>query len=160
MAIRLGLPKNPYWIDLPQGVRVKVRPLTTAIYETALASGRAHVRRLVDARDDIEEQGAEIEGLPDLNTEEGRAGYANFLFAQALARGAILEWTGVLNEDGTEAEPSPAAIDELMIWHDCAETFVKAYTQPFISRIVEGNASGTLPSGTSAEVPTPAAAVH
>jgi hypothetical protein len=176
MAIKLGLPKKPYWIDLPQGVRVFVRPLTTAIYETAWASSQGWMRRLFDAKGDIEETGAVIEGLPDLTTEAGRQGYNNFLFAQALARDGILKWEGVLedvvDDDGKpvldendkpltkSARLSPETIDDLMTWHAQAETFVKAYTQPFTDRIVEGNASGRSPSGTSVEGPKPAAAVH
>ena len=35
--IRLTIPKEPYWIHLPHGVRVFVRPLTTAVYEAARA---------------------------------------------------------------------------------------------------------------------------
>ena len=37
--IRLSLPKDPCWVDLPHGVRVFVRPLTMAIYEAARAKG-------------------------------------------------------------------------------------------------------------------------
>lgn len=160
MAIKLGLPKKPRWLDLPQGVRVHVRPLTTAIYETALASSRQQVRRLLDAAEDVEDAGAEIDGLPDLTTEAGRAGYGNYLFAQAMARGAIIAWEGVLDEDGTLAAVSPLAVDELMSWHGIAESFIQQYTRPFQDRIVEGNASGPLPSGTSEEGPKPAGLVN
>ena len=31
--IRLNLPTEPYWLDLPLGVRLLVRPLDTAVYE-------------------------------------------------------------------------------------------------------------------------------
>ncbi|CAA7619678.1 hypothetical protein MTBSS4_250048 [Magnetospirillum sp. SS-4] len=37
--IRLSLPKEPYWLDLTHGVRVFVRPLTTAVYEAARSRG-------------------------------------------------------------------------------------------------------------------------
>ena len=33
--LRLNLKKEPYWMDLPSGVRVRVRPLSTAIMNAA-----------------------------------------------------------------------------------------------------------------------------
>ena len=36
--IRLSLPKDPCWVDLPHGVRFFVQSLTTAIYQAAPAA--------------------------------------------------------------------------------------------------------------------------
>lgn len=153
MAIRLGLPREPQWIDLGHGVRIKTRPLTTAIFEAAKASAARQVSSLFDSAEEVEDHGGEIEGLPDLSTEDGRAGYGNFLFGQALARVAIMEWEGVLDADDEPAKVTPELIDEVMSWHTLCDNFVRQYSQPFNDRIVEKKGSGTSANGTTAAVP-------
>lgn len=150
MAIRLGLPREPQWLDLGHGVRVKCRPLTTAIFEAAKASAARQVASLFDSAEEVEEHGGEIEGLPDLATEDGRAGYSNFLFGQALARVAIMEWEGVLGEGDEPAKPTPDLINEIMSWHTLCDNFVRQYSQPFNDRIIEKKGSGLSANGTSA----------
>lgn len=156
MAIRLGLPREPQWLELGHGVRAKVRPLTTAIFEAARSSAQRQVASLFDAKGEVEDHGGEIEGLPDLTTEEGRAGYSNFLFARALARVSILEWEGVTDSDGNATKPSDDLIDEVMTWHVIADTFVRQYSQPFNDRLIEKKGSGTSVNGTTAAVPSTA----
>jgi hypothetical protein len=152
MAIKLGLPKGPQWFDLGFGVRVHCRPLTTAIYQCAEASARRQVAKLFDAKGEVEDHGGVIDGLPNLTTEDGRAGYGNFLFAQALAREAITEWEGIEENDGTLAKPTPEKIDEVMTWHALAETFVHKYTAAFRARIVEKKTStGSAPGSSKAD---------
>jgi hypothetical protein len=38
--LTLDLPTAPYWIDLPRGVRVEVKPVTTAIMAAAQAAAQ------------------------------------------------------------------------------------------------------------------------
>ncbi|HYZ63059.1 MAG TPA: hypothetical protein VE650_11450 [Acetobacteraceae bacterium] len=33
--LTLDLPVEPYWLDLPRGVRVEIRPVTTAVMAAA-----------------------------------------------------------------------------------------------------------------------------
>ena len=35
--LTLDLPVEPYWLDLPRGVRVEIRPVTTAVMAAAQA---------------------------------------------------------------------------------------------------------------------------
>ena len=60
--LTLDLPVEPYWLALPRGVRVEIRPVTTAVMAQALASGTLQGDELRSI----------LEGLPTL--------------AQALAR--------------------------------------------------------------------------
>ena len=45
--LTLDLPAEPYWLDLPRGVRVEIRPMTTAVMAAAQA---AAARRLAAIR--------------------------------------------------------------------------------------------------------------
>lgn len=148
--IRLNLETEPYWIDLPHGVRVFVRPLTTAIYEAAQAKGARLVAEILREHSEISLAGGTVEGLPDLEDRDAVAGLSQFLFAQALAMSAIIRWEGVLGEEDEPIEVSPDAVASLMKFHRMAEEFVVAYTRTHVEAIAEGNASRPSPSGTSA----------
>src|SRR5690349_23596006 len=87
--IRLSILKDPYWLDLGHGVRVKVRAPSTAI----AAAVRAAAARRVDAlRRDLEERkrsGVALDGLPDLDDPDAREGHLQLVTAQSYARFAI-----------------------------------------------------------------------
>ena len=92
--LTLDLTNAPRWHDLAPGVRVQLRPLTTAL--------------MVATRAD-----PEVEAVPDEATDETRA----MTFAKALARRAVLDWEGIGDADGVPIAPSPEAIDALLdIW--------------------------------------------
>ena len=152
--IRLNLPKDPYWLDLGHGVRVKVRAPSTAIAGAARAQA---ARRIEQLRKDIAERratGVPLEGLPDLEDEDVRAGYAQLLVAQCYARRAIIEWEGVLAADGAgPALVSDETVDDLMRIDAIAQAFVGKYLEPMEQVAAEGNASRPAPSGTSAAEP-------
>ncbi|MEH0072928.1 hypothetical protein V6L77_26240 [Pannonibacter sp. Pt2-lr] len=92
--LTLDLTNAPRWHDLAPGVRVQLRPLTTAL--------------MVMTRSD-----PAVEAVPDEASDEERA----VAFAKALARRAVLAWEGIGDADGNPIEPSPEAIDALLdIW--------------------------------------------
>lgn len=148
--IRLSLPKDPCWIDLPHGVRVLVRPLTTAIYEAARAKGARLAGDLVGEHAEIVMAGGSVEGLPNLEDRDAVVGLSQFLFAQALAAAAVIRWDGVLSEDGEPMEVSEAAVADLMRYHNIAEEFLVKYTRSHAEAVAEGNASRPSPNGTTA----------
>ena len=49
--LTLDLPAEPYWLDLPRGVRVEIRPVTTAVMAAAQAGSarRLGALRAVEA---------------------------------------------------------------------------------------------------------------
>ncbi len=151
--LRLSLRKEPYWLDLPHDVRLRVTPLTTPVYEAARAKGNAHVRDLILEQRSIAEAGGRVVDLPDLDDEHVRAGMAEFLFVAALAQVAILEWEGVGDAEGEPAPVTAENIRALMSRHEMAEAFLVAYSKPLLEAQAEGNASGTAPNGTAEAVP-------
>jgi hypothetical protein len=125
--LTLDLTNAPQWCDLIPGVRVKLRPLTTAL--------------MVAARGD-----PAVAALPEgAATEE-----AALAMARALARRAILEWEGIGDADGNPIAPSPEAIDALLDLWPAFEAFQTHYVAKALLLDAEKNASAPLPSGTSA----------
>lgn len=49
--LTLDLPTGPYWLDLPRGVRVEIKPVTTAVMAAAQAAAS---RRLGAAKAEYE----------------------------------------------------------------------------------------------------------
>jgi hypothetical protein len=92
--IKLTLHREPQWLAMPMGVRLKVHPLTTAI--------------MVAARTDPAVRGIAL-GTPDDTIAVA--------FAKAIAARAIVEWEGVGDAEGNIAPVTPEGIEALLdIW--------------------------------------------
>ncbi|MGP9791786.1 hypothetical protein [Roseinatronobacter sp. NSM] len=124
--LTLDLTNAPRWHDLAPGVRVQLRPLTTAL--------------MVSTRAD-----PEVEAVPENASDEERA----MAFAKALARRAVLAWEGIGDADGNVINPSPEAIDALLDIWPIFEAFQLSYVSKGLMLEQEKNASAPLPSGNS-----------
>ena len=125
--LTLDLTNAPFWCDLVPGVRVNLRPLTTAL--------------MVAARSD-----PAIVDLP----KEARTEEAALAMAKALARSAILDWEGVRDAEGAPLVVSPEAIDALLDIWPIFEAFQTVYVAKGLLLDAEKNASSPVPSGSSA----------
>ncbi len=125
--LTLDLSNEPTWLDIGHGVRVQLRPLTTAL--------------MVATRSD-----PAVEAVPEEASDEERA----VAFAKALARRAVLAWEGIGDADGNPIDPSPDAIDALLDIWPIFEAFQLAYVSRGLLLEQEKNASALLPSGPSA----------
>jgi hypothetical protein len=148
--IRLNLPREPHWLDLPHGVRLKVRPLTTAIYEAARARMGRIIRELLETVKDNAGLGLRLEGIPDLTDKDALSGYSQYMFSVALAQAAIMEWQGVADAEGAPLAMIPENVARLMDVPALAESFVDRYTAPLAAMVTEGNVSASAPNGTMA----------
>jgi hypothetical protein len=115
--IRLNLEKQPYWLDVADGVRLRVAPLTSAIM--AAASTAPAMRALSD---DVS---------PDMRF---------FTLTVEVAKLAILEWEGVGDADGKVIEPSPEWIEALMDNYVIARKFSAEYVTRGLLVSAEKNA--------------------
>ena len=134
--LTLVLTNTPRWHDLAPGVRVQLRPLTTAL--------------MVATRSD-----PAVEAVPEEAPDEERA----VAFAKALARRAVLTWEGIGDADGKPIDPSPEAIDALLDVWPIFEAFQLTYVSKGLLLEQEKNGSAPLPSGPSAgatDIATPA----
>jgi len=125
--LKLDLSNEPVWLDLGHGVRVQLRPLTTAL--------------MVAARND-----PAVQNLREDAGDEESA----LAFAKALARRAVIAWEGVGDADGNAIDPSPEAIDALMDVWPIFEAFQLAYVSKGLLLEQEKNASSPLPNGSTA----------
>ncbi len=125
--LRLDLSSLPHWFDLAHGVRLQLRPLTTAL--------------MVAARHD-----PAVVGLPDTSLDEERA----VAFARALARLAVLDWQGVGDAEGAPIDPSQTSIDALLDIWPIFEAFQIGYVSKGLLLDAEKNASAPSPTGFSA----------
>jgi hypothetical protein len=148
---------EPYEIELPYGLWVTVKPLTTA----GMAAAQAAARRAVEA---IERQGRErseagvpLDGLPDLSAEAERAGFYQAQLIRELAVRHITSWIGV-ELGGGPAPPTPENIAAVMELYPVGERFFQEFTLRQVLLNAAKNAFGPSAAGTSsrAEGPTTA----
>ncbi len=125
--LTLDLTNAPRWHELAPGVRVQLRPLTTAL--------------MVATRSD-----PAVEAVPEDASDEERA----VAFAKALARRAVLEWEGIGDADGHAIDPGSDAIDALLDLWPIFETFQLSYVSKGLLLDQEKNVSAPLPNGPSA----------
>ncbi|WP_333834992.1 hypothetical protein [Rubrimonas sp.] len=125
--LTLDLTNAPRWHDLAPGVRVQLRPLTTAL--------------MVATRSD-----PVVEAVPEDASDEERA----VAFAKALARRAVLGWEGIGDADGNPIDPSPEAVDALLDVWPLFEAFQLAYVAKGLALEQEKNASAPSPTGSTA----------
>jgi len=120
--------REPFWIDLLPGVRVKVRPVTVAA--------------IIAARQ------AAAEAMKDSGENAVFVGSA--AFTCSIARWGFLEWSGVGDADGSPIEPTPETIDALLEVWQAFDAIDRLYVAPALIQADEKNASSPSPKGTSA----------
>lgn len=144
--IRLNLNKEPDWIDLLPGLRVKVLPPTTVV--VTLAGKDAELLAL--------------DPPPPAETEDGRVspavdGDVRFaIFTKAMARAAIVEWEGVGDAEGNPVAPTPDAIGALLDLHQVNRAFQLHYVARAFVLLSEKKDLAPEPNGSSATAPTTA----
>ena len=139
--IRLDLPRDPHWLDLPHGVRLLVRPLDTATDAAARAAAAA----------DLRDHGQEAP--PAAAKESWRLGLAKAALARALGQLTILDWQGVLLADGSPALITAETVTLLMVIPDIATAFLRQIYAPLDQLAAEGEGCGAVRTGTSAAAP-------
>jgi hypothetical protein len=125
--LTLDLTNAPRWLDLLPGVRLKLRPLTTAL--------------MVSARSD-----STIQALPPEAGPEELA----MIMAKAVARRAVLDWEGVGDANGNPVPVTPEGIDALLDIWPAFDAFQSAYVAKWLLLEQEKNVSAPLPTGGSA----------
>ena len=116
--LRLDLKRDPFWLDLDHGVRLKVRPCTTALMMAARAAA---------AKVDIAEG-------------ENAVGLRTAALLAALARYAAIEWEGVGDDAGNPAPLTPDGVEALLALWPIAEAFERLYLAPALLLDSEKNA--------------------
>ncbi len=149
--LKLNLKKEPYWLNLPAQVRVKVKPPTSIMVSIAQAQASRELLALYSERKQRQDIGAAVDGLPDLSDEATRNIMSETLLFKALAIEAIIEWENVMQaESDTLAEVNAKNISDLMDIWKVNQHFGKQYLRNIEVLESEGNGSRPAANGTSA----------
>lgn len=154
--IRLKHLREPIWCDLPHGVRVQLRRLTSLEHAAAEHAAR---RRLLDLRrgeDVLEEYG--LEHLPDpLSDLNVAAGLGELIALTEMTVRAVICWEGVLSEEGPAA-PTRAVVMQLLLQPDLRRALTAALTEASQVLVAEGNACAGSGTGSGPAVMAAASA--
>ncbi|MEI7608261.1 MAG: hypothetical protein WCJ64_12870 [Rhodospirillaceae bacterium] len=139
--IRLDLPREPHWLDLPHGVRLLVRPLDTATDAAARATAVTDLRERAQT------------APPAAAKESWRAGQTKDALARALGQLTILDWLGVLLADGSLAPVTAESVVLLMAIPKIATAFLRQIYAPLDRLAAEGEGCGAALHGTGRAAP-------
>ncbi|MCW5699972.1 MAG: hypothetical protein KIT00_09035, partial [Rhodospirillales bacterium] len=160
----LSAPKEPYELELPYGIRVTVRPLTSASMAACQSAARRRIESLESQVRERKESGLGIDDLPDLDDPAERDGLYHGLLVHELAARHIVSWSGVLDADGeSEAPVTREAVAAVVDLYPVGERFFQEFTLKQVLLNAAKNASGLSAAGTSGQVEGPiiaAAAVN
>ena len=110
--LKLKINKEPYWLELGYGVKVKVKPCTSAVFYEAKAYMNAKLADL--AKEYKANKDAGLAVSEDIENPVKREALADKFLLIGLGIAGILEWQGVQEADSEKSAPlTEAKIDEL-----------------------------------------------
>jgi hypothetical protein len=145
--IDLSQRSDPYELELPYGLRVTVRPLTTAGMAAAQAAARRAVEAIERQARERMEAGLALDGLPDLSAEGERDGFYQAQLIRELAVRHVASWTGV-ELGGGPAPPTPENIAAVMEIYPAGERFFQEFTLRQVLLNAAKNGCGPSAAGT------------
>lgn len=149
--ISLKQPSEPFDIELPYGVTVTVKPLTTAGMTAAQASARRRIEALEFQHKEMTEAGLPMDGLPDFTDKAEHDGVFQDLLIKELAVRHITAWSGI--EDDPDVTPENVAA--LMSLYPVGERFFQEFTLKQVLLTAAKNGSGLSADGTSSQAEGP-----
>jgi hypothetical protein len=155
--IDLGQRTEPYELELPYGLTVSVRPLTTAGMAAAQAAARRSVEAIERQIRERQEAVLPIDALPDLSAEGERDGFYQAQLIRELAVRQVTTWTGVELEGGP-APPTPKNVAAVMELYPVGERFFQEFTLRQVLLNAAKNGYGPSAAGTSSRAEGPSTA--
>ena len=148
--LKLKIQKEPYWLELGSGVRVKVKPCNSAVFYEAKAFMNNRVSEAAKLYKSNKENGSIEPSIRNLEDFSKREAFADQNLILGLALAGIIEWDGILEAESDEKAPlTSAKIEELFsnFWV-VAENFRQQYCG--IQEILEAekNVSTSVQNGT------------
>ena len=155
--IDLAQRSEPYEIALPYGLRVTVKPLTTAGMAAAQATARRAVEAIERQARERTEAGLLLEGLPDLSADGERDGFYQVQLIRGLAGRHIVSWLGI-ELGGGPAPPTPENIAAVMELYPVGERFFQEFTLRQVLLNAAKNGCGPSAAGISSRAEGPSIA--
>ena len=125
--LKLDLAREPSWIDLLPGVRVKLTPLTSAVM--AAAQSDPAVLAIGEGASDAEKA---------------------MVVAKAIARLIVIDWDGVGDAHGKPVPVTPESVEALLDVWPAFEAFQAKVVAKALLLDAEKNASAPSPNGATA----------
>lgn len=150
--IKIALRTEPCWLSLPgfTDLRLRVRPLTTALFAMARAKAQRTVADLGPHLRAAREAGAVVDVAPfDPDDAVAVEALLDAELIRELARAAILAWEGVADADGNPAPVTDRTVGDLMSLFPIGHRFRDAYLLSDLLLDAEKNACSPAPAGTS-----------
>jgi hypothetical protein len=144
--IDLSQPTLPFELELPYGLKVSVRPLTTAGMAAAQAAARRAVEAIERQARERTDSGLAMDGLPDLSAEGERDGFYQAQLIRELAVRHVTSWSGVEREGGP-APPTPENVAAVMELYPVGERFFQEFTLRQVLLNAAKNALGPSAAG-------------
>lgn len=148
--LKLKIQTEPYWLELGSGVKVKVKPCTSAVFYEAKAFMNNRISETAKLYKSNKENGIQDPSIPNLEDVSKREAFADQNLILGLALAGIIEWDGVLEAETDEKAPlTPEKLEELFsnFWL-IAENFRQQYCGIQELLEAEKNAYTPEPSGT------------
>jgi hypothetical protein len=146
----LALPTEPRWLDLPMGVRVKVRPLDGLVITAARRHVQREVLKMREDRTEREAAGVPADDTPDLDDPNMAEAMFRLEFARALAKYGVMDFDGVGDASGSVAVPFSSEMAQALVVHpDMMDAFLTAYLAPTTALATEGNGSAVTLNGST-----------
>jgi hypothetical protein len=152
--IDLSQRNEPYELELPYGLRVTVRPLTTAGMAAAQAAARRAVEAIERQARERTDAGLPLDALPDVSVNGERDGFYQAQLLRELAVRHVTSWTGV-ELGGGPAPPTSENIVAVMELYPVGERFFQEFTLRQVLLNAAKNGSGPSVAGTSSPVEGP-----
>jgi hypothetical protein len=149
--ISLKQKMEPFDIELPYGITVTVKPLTTASMAACQAAARRRVESVEAQVRDRKESGLPLDGLPDLTDQEERDGFLQCQVVYELAARHVTAWTGI-EDDPPATRDNVIAVMDL---YPVGEQFLQKLTLQQMLLNAAKNASGLSASGISRQAEGP-----
>lgn len=116
--LKLATEREPYWLEVMPGVRIKLRPVTVVAILVARAAAAEVLRK----------------GGENAETQAG------FAFTRALAHSGVIEWEGIGDKDGNPIPARPEAIDAALECWSVFDAIDRLYVAPVLLQADEKNA--------------------
>ena len=100
--LKLKIQKEPYWLEIGYGVKVKVKPCTSNVFYQAKAYMNDKISQKIQQYKEAKDVGADISDFLDLNNPKIREAFADEHLTIGMALAGILEWDGVLEAESDE----------------------------------------------------------
>lgn len=128
-------PAGPVWLDLPQGVRLHVRPYEQVVLDASRIRAMQSAQRLVADQDTARELGSSPEVSYDLKDKAVLSAVTQSLTIMAFAESSVMAWEGVTNP------LTPDTLRALLRRPGMADVFLAKYADAYavVDEAAEGN---------------------